>query len=129
MYISYAKRSSCSLSLVSSSGINKSSKQDAALIRRNFTKMSQQAKVDTQNGLNGASANKSNGTVQQLGTSSNLELTVPHTRTRHVSGGVEEIVDPFCDSKNPKRISFHDVTSAAFLIKGGVERTPCPVSF
>lgn len=86
--------------------------------------MSQEAKEQTQNVQNGASVNKSNGTAENC----KLELIVPNTRTRHVSGGVEEIVDPFCDSKNPKRISFHDVTSAAFLIKGGVERTPCPVS-
>ncbi|XP_020813187.1 uncharacterized protein LOC110188002 [Drosophila serrata] len=49
-------------------------------------------------------------------------------RPIHVSGGVEEIIDPFCNPDNPQRISFHDVTSAAFLIRGGVERTPCPKS-
>uniref|UniRef100_A0A1A9WQ56 L-serine deaminase n=1 Tax=Glossina brevipalpis TaxID=37001 RepID=A0A1A9WQ56_9MUSC len=40
----------------------------------------------------------------------------------------EDILDPFCDPKNPQKISFHDVTSAAFLIKEGIERTPCPRS-
>lgn len=40
-----------------------------------------------------------------------------------------EILDPHCDPNNPQKISFHDITSAAFLIKDGVERTPCPVSF
>ena len=39
----------------------------------------------------------------------------------------DTIIDPFCDPKNPRRITFDDVTSAAFLIKSGVERTPCPV--
>ena len=39
----------------------------------------------------------------------------------------ESILDPYCDPKNPQKISFHDITSAAFLIKDGVERTPCPV--
>ena len=39
----------------------------------------------------------------------------------------DPILDPFCDPKNPQKISFHDITSAAFLIKDGVERTPCPV--
>lgn len=87
--------------------------------------MSQEAKEQTQNGQNGVSANESNGTAENC----KVELLVPNIRTRHVSGGADEIVDPFCDSKNPKQISFHDVTSAAFLIKGGVERTPCPVSF
>ncbi|EDV92939.1 L-threonine ammonia-lyase [Drosophila grimshawi] len=85
--------------------------------------MPQTVKVETQNGKsakNGAEASKTNGTK--------TELAVPHGRTRHVSGGVEEILDPFCDPNNPQCISFHDVTSAAFLIKGGVERTPCPKS-
>ncbi|XP_067617595.1 L-threonine ammonia-lyase [Eurosta solidaginis] len=40
----------------------------------------------------------------------------------------DNVLDPFCDPANPQKISFHDVTSAAFLIKGGVERTPCPRS-
>lgn len=39
----------------------------------------------------------------------------------------EALIDPHCDPNNPQRISFHDVTSAAFLIKDDVERTPCPV--
>lgn len=51
----------------------------------------------------------------------------PHQRMRLVSEA-DDKVDPFCDPNKPQRISFHDVTSAAFLIKGGVERTPCPVS-
>lgn len=51
----------------------------------------------------------------------------PHQRMRLVSEADDKI-DPFCDPNKPQRISFHDVTSAAFLIKGGVERTPCPVS-
>lgn len=40
----------------------------------------------------------------------------------------ETVKDPFCDEKNPKIITFHDVTSASFKIKGGIEYTPCPVS-
>ncbi|XP_061393892.1 L-threonine ammonia-lyase [Musca vetustissima] len=39
-----------------------------------------------------------------------------------------EIIDPHCDPKKPQKISFHDITSAAFLIKDGIERTPCPRS-
>ena len=41
--------------------------------------------------------------------------------------GTDEILDPFCDPASPKVISFQDITSAAFLIKDGIERTPCPV--
>ncbi|CAD6993790.1 unnamed protein product [Ceratitis capitata] len=40
----------------------------------------------------------------------------------------DNILDPFCDPAKPQKISFHDVTSAAFLIKDGVVRTPCPRS-
>nr|XP_014095098.1 L-threonine ammonia-lyase [Bactrocera oleae] len=40
----------------------------------------------------------------------------------------ENVLDPFCDPEKPQKISFHDVTSAAFLIKDGVAKTPCPRS-
>ena len=39
----------------------------------------------------------------------------------------DAIIDPFCDPKNPRRITFHEITSAAFLIQSGIEKTPCPV--
>ena len=39
-----------------------------------------------------------------------------------------ELEDPFCNPKNPHIITFHDITSAAFKIKSGIEVTPCPVS-
>ena len=39
-----------------------------------------------------------------------------------------ESTDPQCNPNNPIRVNFQDVTSAAFLIKNGVERTPCVVS-
>lgn len=41
---------------------------------------------------------------------------------------ISEIEDPFCNAKNPLKITFQDVTSAAFMIKNGVELTPCPVN-
>lgn len=41
----------------------------------------------------------------------------------------EEIEDPFCNANNPLKITFQDVTSAAFMIKNGVELTPCPVNY
>lgn len=40
----------------------------------------------------------------------------------------EDLVDKFCDPKNPTRISFNDISAAAYRIKGGVEITPCTVS-
>jgi len=37
----------------------------------------------------------------------------------------DSILDPSCDPNHPIKITFNDVTAAAFKIKGGVERTPC----
>lgn len=41
---------------------------------------------------------------------------------------IENVEDPFCNAEKPQKITFQDVTSAAFMIKGGVEVTPCPRS-
>lgn len=41
----------------------------------------------------------------------------------------ETVEDPYCDEKNPKIITFQDVCQAAFMIKGGIDVTPCRVSF
>lgn len=38
-----------------------------------------------------------------------------------------QLEDPLCCAKSAKKITFQDVTTAAFLIKGGVECTPCTV--
>lgn len=38
-----------------------------------------------------------------------------------------EIVDPHCTAQNPYKVTFQDITSAAFLIKNGIEYTPCTV--
>ncbi|XP_076283134.1 serine racemase isoform X2 [Lasioglossum baleicum] len=37
----------------------------------------------------------------------------------------EELVDPFCVEENPQKITFEDITSAAFKIKCGIINTPC----
>ena len=41
---------------------------------------------------------------------------------------VENVADPYCDEKNPRIITFQDVCQAAFMIKGGIDVTPCRVS-
>lgn len=41
----------------------------------------------------------------------------------------QDLEDPLCTAKSARKISFQDVTTASFLIKGGVEYTPCPVRF
>lgn len=45
-----------------------------------------------------------------------------------ISEVAETVEDPFCDEKNPRVISFQDVCQAAFMIRGGVEVSPCSVS-
>lgn len=40
----------------------------------------------------------------------------------------KRLIDPFCVAEKPHVISFQDITSAAFLIKSGIEMTPCTVS-
>lgn len=41
---------------------------------------------------------------------------------------LEYVEDPYCSETKPQKINFHDVTSAAFMIRGGVNLTPCPRS-
>ena len=41
----------------------------------------------------------------------------------------EDLIDPFCDPDNPVKITFNDVSAAAYRIKGGVENTPCTVIY
>lgn len=42
--------------------------------------------------------------------------------------GKEEIKDPSCDPENPVKITFQDVSAAAYKIKDGIHRSPCIVS-
>lgn len=49
------------------------------------------------------------------------------TKRSSVAEFVETVADPFCDEKNPRIISFQDVCQAAFMIRGGIETTPCSV--
>lgn len=44
-------------------------------------------------------------------------------------GSSEDFHDPACDPKKPVKISFQDVTSAAFVIRNGIEKTPCMVIY
>lgn len=39
----------------------------------------------------------------------------------------EDMVDKFCDAEKPTKISFNDISAAAYRIKGGVEISPCTV--
>nr|XP_022319368.1 uncharacterized protein LOC111122100 isoform X2 [Crassostrea virginica] len=39
--------------------------------------------------------------------------------------GKEEIKDPSCDPENPVKITFQDVSAAAYKIKDGIHRSPC----
>lgn len=39
-----------------------------------------------------------------------------------------EIVDPNCVAEKPVKVTFQDITSASYLIKSGIEYTPCTVN-
>lgn len=39
--------------------------------------------------------------------------------------GNEVIKDPFCDPDNPKKVTFQDVSAAAYKIKDGIHHSPC----
>lgn len=45
-----------------------------------------------------------------------------------VDKNLRELEDPLCSPNNVQKITFQDITTASFLIKGGVEYTPCPVT-
>src|ERR1700744_5459878 len=49
-------------------------------------------------------------------------------KVTEVDKKLRELEDPLCSPNNVQKITFQDVTTASFLIKGGVEYTPCPVS-
>lgn len=41
--------------------------------------------------------------------------------------GPDSCEDPLCNPSKPVKITFQDITSAAFMIRGGVYKTPCSV--
>lgn len=54
--------------------------------------------------------------------------TIPEKpKVTDVDKKLRELEDPLCSPNNVQQVSFQDVTTASFLIKGGVEYTPCPV--
>lgn len=99
--------------------------------------MSQEVKSEAKSAQNGRSAAAGTAAAtfaKVVGNADGNGKVEPSPQQQHqqqrmrLVSEADDKVDPFCDPNKPQRISFHDVTSAAFLIKGGVERTPCPVS-
>jgi threonine dehydratase len=39
----------------------------------------------------------------------------------------EDLYDEWCDPKKPRILRFEEIAAAAYRIKYGVEKTPCPV--
>lgn len=77
--------------------------------------------------LNGVS-HLDTSTIELAG-SKEPSSTAPSPPSTPANGPVEdEFEDPLCTAKTAHRITFQDVTTASFMIKGGVEYTPCPVS-
>lgn len=46
------------------------------------------------------------------------------SRTLSITPGLK---DEFCDPDNPKKISFEDISAAAYKIRNGIQKTPCTV--
>lgn len=57
------------------------------------------------------------------------EINEPHDAAK--CNGVNfdiDIFDPHCVAEKPVRVTFQDITSASYLIKSGIEYTPCSVT-
>lgn len=39
----------------------------------------------------------------------------------------DDLFDEWCDPNNPRILRFEEIAAAAYRIKYGVEKTPCPV--
>lgn len=74
----------------------------------------------------GSGSSKLNGTSRKAITDDTASSSVSAINPSHDESKV--FFDPFCDPENPVNVSFRDVTSAAFIIRTGIEKTPCPVS-
>lgn len=74
-------------------------------------------------------------TAEKFSASSDKEKRVTETpatpadrpKLTEVDKKLRELEDPLCSPNNVQKITFQDITTASFLIKGGVEYTPCPV--
>lgn len=55
------------------------------------------------------------------------EQTHEHLDSLDMDRSNSEIADPNCVADKPYKVSFRDITSAWFLIKCGIEYTPCSV--
>lgn len=60
-------------------------------------------------------------------TTPTLSANPEKAKITEVDKKLRELEDPLCSPNNVQKITFQDVTTAAFLIKGGIEYTPCPV--
>ncbi|KAH1006300.1 hypothetical protein HUJ05_007047 [Dendroctonus ponderosae] len=56
-----------------------------------------------------------------------FEMPLFHRRDLHETE--ERSDDPFCNPENPVKITFEEITSAAYKIRSGIKNTPCEVSF
>lgn len=68
---------------------------------------------------------------KQNGTTNGIHDEPPKKRLRSadkVTAG-SEIRDPYCDPEKPVKVTFQDVSAAAYKIKGGIQKTPCFVGF
>lgn len=69
-------------------------------------------------------SNKNNKIVEDVTSKSIDSISVKTEVLKLDSNSVEkeEFVDPYCLENKPQKITFQDVTSAAFLIKGNTNK-------
>lgn len=82
--------------------------------------------ADITQSLDGLSAGNGDGANRAVSASAE-EAAVAPQRQQHQQE-VASLEDPLCSARTAQKVTFQDVTTASFLIKGGVEYTPCPVS-
>jgi hypothetical protein len=58
-----------------------------------------------------------------------LKSEIAALNREEVKNMTDDMVDKYCDPKNPVRVTFNDVSSAAYRIKGGMDVTPCTVRY
>lgn len=77
--------------------------------------------------VNTSEKNVTNGNDKEKLDQSATPPVPQKAKLTEVDKNLRDLEDPLCSPNNIQKITFQDVTTAAFLIKGGVEYTPCPV--
>lgn len=74
-----------------------------------------------------ASSQSDAGSTGHHGKSTDFATEQDNQEDGNQDDGEVQIIDPNCVAEKPYRITFQDITSASYLIKSGIECTPCTV--